>query len=110
MRVKEITVTIPEYLYQESLRITELGMFSDLSELISSGIRRELKDARALLALDAESWQEGLAHLRARIRERRTQEDYAEPTEEQVFAELRALRQIIWQKEHRPRYTLDSRQ
>ncbi len=52
--------------------------------------------------ISAESWQEGLAYLRARIQERRTREDYAEPTEEEILAELRALRRSIWQKEHRP--------
>lgn len=73
MGAKEITITVPEYLYDESVRVTELGLFRDLSELISAGLRRELREAQELLAFEPEDWQEGLANLRARIAERKTQ-------------------------------------
>jgi Arc/MetJ-type ribon-helix-helix transcriptional regulator len=105
MGVKEITVTIPEYLYDESVRITEMGLFRDLSDLVNAGLRRELREAQELLTFEPEDWQEGLARLRAQIRERKAQYGHEEKGEKEILAELRALRREIWEEEYRPHYT-----
>jgi Arc/MetJ-type ribon-helix-helix transcriptional regulator len=105
VEAKEITVTVPEYLYDESVRLTELGLFRDLSDLVNAGLRRELREAQELLAFEPEDWQEGLARLREKIEERKTQRDHKEKSEEETLSELRALRREIWEKEYRPRYT-----
>ena len=110
MQEKEITVMVPEYLYEESVRMTELGLFRDLSDLVSAGLRRELREAQELLALEPEDWQEGLARLRAQISERKAQYGYQEKTEGETLDELRALRREIWEKEYRPGYTFGARQ
>ena len=109
MGAKEITITVPEYLYNESVRVTEMGLFRDLSELVSAGLRRELREAQELLAFEPEDWQEGLANLRAKIAERKTHYGYEEKSEEETLTELRALRRKIWEEEYRPIYNFDSR-
>jgi len=45
-KTKELTVEIPEYLYEESLKLTSLGLFRDLSDLVAAGMRRELQEAK----------------------------------------------------------------
>jgi len=102
-KTKELTVEIPEYLYEESLKLTSLGLFRDLSDLVDAGMRRELQEAKDLLEFEPEDWREGLARLRAQIRERKAKYDYKEP--EEILAELRAIRREIWEKEYRPRYS-----
>ena len=109
MGAKEITVAVPEYLYDESVRMTEMGLFRDLSDLVSAGLRRELREAQELLTFEPEDWQEGLARLRARIEERKTEYGYEEEGEERTLAELRALRREIWETEERPHYTFGAR-
>jgi Arc/MetJ-type ribon-helix-helix transcriptional regulator len=109
MGVKEITVTIPEYLYDESVRITEMGLFRDLSDLVNAGLRRELREAQELLAFEPEDWQEGLARLRAQIKERKAQYGHEEKDEEEILTELRAFRREIWEEEYRQHYTFGAR-
>ena len=110
METREIRVSVPDYLYEESVRMAELGLFRDLSELVSAGLRRELREAQELLAMEPEEWEEGLAHLRARIQERKTQYGSQGNSEEESLEELRALRREIWEKEYGPRYTFGARQ
>ena len=105
VKTKELTVEVPEYLYEESVKLTSLGLFRDLSDLVAAGLRRELQGAKELLEFDSEDWKEGLARLRAQIRERRAEYGHQEPSEEEILAELRATRREIWEKEYRPRYS-----
>jgi Arc/MetJ-type ribon-helix-helix transcriptional regulator len=98
-KTKEFTVEVPEYLYAESIKLTSLGLFRDLSELVAAGMRRELQEAKELLEFEPEDWKEGLARLHAQIRERRAKYGYEEPSEEEILAELRAARREIWEKE-----------
>jgi len=105
VKTKEFTIEVPEYLYEESIKLTSLGLFRDLSDLVAAGMRRELQEAKELLEFDAEDWREGLARLRAQIRERRAEYGHQEPSEEEILAELRATRREIWEKEYRPRYS-----
>ena len=99
VKTKEFTVEIPEYLYEESLKLTRLGLFRDLSDLVAAGMRRELQEAKELLEFEPEDWKEGLARLRAQIRERKARYGHGEPSEEEILAELRATRREIWEKE-----------
>jgi Arc/MetJ-type ribon-helix-helix transcriptional regulator len=105
VKTKEFTIEVPEYLYEESVKLTSLGLFRDLSDLVAAGMRRELQEAKELLEFDTEDWKEGLARLRAQIRERRAEYGHQEPSEEEILAELRATRREIWEKEYRPRYS-----
>jgi Arc/MetJ-type ribon-helix-helix transcriptional regulator len=102
---KQLTVEIPQYLYDESVKLTNLGLFRDLSDLVAAGLRRELQEAKELVEFEPGDREEGLARLRAQIRERRAKYGYEEPTEEEILAELRVTRREIWEKEYRPRYS-----
>ena len=105
VKTKELTVEVPQYLYEESVKLTSLGLFRDLSDLVAAGLRRELQEAKELVEFEPEDWKEGLARLRAQIRERRAKYGYEEPSEDETLAELRATRREIWEKEYRPRYS-----
>jgi Arc/MetJ-type ribon-helix-helix transcriptional regulator len=87
MRIKEVQVEIPEYLYEESIRLTTMGLFRDFSDLVSAG------------------WEEGLAKLRARIEAKRAQTGYKPKSKEEIIDELRAIRREIWEEEYPERYT-----
>ena len=99
VKTKELTVEVPQYLYEESVKLTSLGLFRDLSDLVTAGLRRELQEAKELVGFEPEDWKEGLARLRAQIRERRAKYGYEESSEEEILAELRATRREIWEKE-----------
>ena len=105
VKTKEFIVEVPEYLYEESVKLTSLGLFRDLSDLVAAGLRRELQEARGLLEFELEDWEQGLARLRAQIRERKARYGHEEPSEEEILAELRAVRREIWEKEYGPRYS-----
>jgi Arc/MetJ-type ribon-helix-helix transcriptional regulator len=97
MRTKEVTLTIPEYLYEESLKLTSAGLFRDLSELVSAGLRRELQAAKELLGPEETNWQEELSRLRAQIREKRAKYGITAKSEEETLDELRAARRELWE-------------
>jgi Arc/MetJ-type ribon-helix-helix transcriptional regulator len=99
VKTKEFTVEVPQYLYDESVKLTNLGLFRDLSDLVAAGLRRELREAKELVEFEPGGWEEGLARLRAQIRERKAKYGYEEPSEEEILAELRATRREIWEKE-----------
>jgi Arc/MetJ-type ribon-helix-helix transcriptional regulator len=100
VKTKEFTIEVPEYLYEESLKLTRLGLFRDLSDLVAAGLRRELQEAKELVGFEPEDWkEEGLAKLRAQVRERRAKYGYEDPSEGEILAELRAARREIWEKE-----------
>jgi Arc/MetJ-type ribon-helix-helix transcriptional regulator len=105
---REITVTIPEYLYEASLKMTELGLFRDLSDLVGAGLRRELREAQQLLELGSESWQAEVEKLRAQIQQKQADLGLPPLSEEEAIAQLRAIRQEIWEREYKPYYTFDS--
>jgi Arc/MetJ-type ribon-helix-helix transcriptional regulator len=95
MRTKEVTLTIPEYLYEESLKLTSAGLFRDFSELVSAGLRRELQAAKGLLGPEETNWQEELSRLRAQIREKRAKYGITVKSEEETLDELRAARREL---------------
>jgi Arc/MetJ-type ribon-helix-helix transcriptional regulator len=104
---KEITVTIPEYLYEASMRMMALGLFRDLSDLIGAGLRRELREAQRLLEIEPEHWQTSLEKLRAQIQQKQAEKGQSSLSEAEVMAQLRATRQEIWEHDYRPYYTFD---
>jgi Arc/MetJ-type ribon-helix-helix transcriptional regulator len=105
-KTREITITIPEYLYEASQRLTALGLFRDLSDLVLAGLRREMREAQRLLEMDPENWQESLDKLRIQIQQNR---QLSEPLdEEQMLEQLRAIRQEVWARDYQPYYTLGS--
>jgi Arc/MetJ-type ribon-helix-helix transcriptional regulator len=99
MRTREVTLTIPEYLYEESLKLTSAGLFRDLSELVSAGLRRELQAAKELLEPEETNWQEELYRLRAQIREKRAKYGLTAKDEEEPLDELCAARRGLWEYE-----------
>ena len=110
MRTKEVTLTIPEYLYEESLKLTSAGLFRDLSEVVSAGLRRELQAVKELLEPAETNWQEDLSRLRAQIREKRAKYGITAKSEEETLDELHAARRELWEREYRQRYTADTGQ
>jgi len=110
MRTKEVTLTIPEYLYEESLELTSAGLFRDLSELVSAGLRRELEAAKELLGPEETEWQEELSMLRAQIREKRAKYGITAKSEEETLDELRAARRELWEMSTRLQTLIDAAQ
>jgi Arc/MetJ-type ribon-helix-helix transcriptional regulator len=49
MEFKKITITIPENLYNEAMLLIKSGMFSNLSDIVRSGIREEFKEMHPIL-------------------------------------------------------------
>ena len=43
MEFKKVTLSLPTKLYEESMRLVKLGLFSNISDIVRSGIRLELK-------------------------------------------------------------------
>ena len=109
-KTKEITVTIPDYLYEVSLRMTTLGLFHDLSELVSAGLRRELREAQRLLELEMEpeNWRAGVEKQREQIQKKRAETGQLPLSEAEVIAQLRATRREIWEHDYKSYYTLDA--
>jgi Arc/MetJ-type ribon-helix-helix transcriptional regulator len=110
MRTKEVTLAIPEYLYEESLKLTSAGLFRDLSELVSAGLRRELQAAKELLGPEETNWQEELSRLRAQIREKRAKYGITVKSEEETLDELRAVRRELWEMGTRLQNLIDAAQ
>ena len=108
-KTREVTVTIPEYLYQASLRMTSLGLFHDFSELVNAGIRRELEAAQRLLDMQPVIWQTGVEKLREKIQQERLQSGQPPLSEEEVIAQLRTIRREIWEHDYKPLYTAGTR-
>jgi Arc/MetJ-type ribon-helix-helix transcriptional regulator len=107
-RTKEITVTIPEYLYEASLKMTELGLFRDLSDLVGAGLRRELREAQHLLEIEPETWQTAVEKLRAQIQQKQRESGQPPLTEEEIMTQLQATRRELWEHEYKPYYTGNS--
>jgi len=103
MLTKTITIDVPAYLYDESQRLTALGLFRDFSDLVAAGLRRELKEVRELLLTEQGDWQTQLTSLRAQILKRQAKNaKQKKKTEQELLKILRANRKIIWKKEYRP--------
>jgi len=101
MLTKTVTVEVPEYLYEESQRLTTLGLFRDFSDLITAGLRREIREAQELLAIEPDDWQTRLTSLRTQIRKKQTKNGKKKKeTEADLLAALRATRKQIWAKEY----------
>lgn len=105
---KEITITIPEYLYEASLKMMELGLFRDLSELIGAGLRRELREAQRLLEMEPESWQASVEKLRAQIQQKQAELGQPPLSEDEILTQLRITRQEIWDHDYKPYYTINT--
>ena len=105
---KEITVTIPEYLYEASERMMALGLFRDLSDLVGAGLRRELREAQRLLEIEPENWQSSVEKLRGQIQQKQAELGQPAMNEDQVIDQLRAIRRELWEHDYRPYYTFDT--
>jgi Arc/MetJ-type ribon-helix-helix transcriptional regulator len=103
MLTKTVTVEVPAYLYEESQRLATLGFFRDFADVVLAGLRRELREAQELLAMEPEDWKTRLNALRAQIQKNQTGNGKKKKeTEEELIAALRAARKRIWEKEYRP--------
>jgi Arc/MetJ-type ribon-helix-helix transcriptional regulator len=110
MLTKTVTVEVPAYLYEESQRLATLGLFRDFSDMVMVGLRRELKEAQELLAMEPDDWKTQLTALRTQIRKKQaTNGKRKKETEEDTLNALRAVRKQIWEKEYRPRYRFNTR-
>ena len=105
---REITVTIPEYLYEASVRMTALGLFRDLSDLVGAGLRHELREAQRLLEIEPQNWQISIDKLRAQIQQKQTEMDQSELSETEILSQLRAIRQEVWANDYQPYYAFDA--
>lgn len=110
MLTKTVTIELPAFLYDESQRLTSLGLFRDFSDLVAAGLRRELKEAQELLTIEPDDWQTRLNALRAEIRKRQARNGkQAKATDEELLEALRATRRQVWEEEYRPRYNFSPR-
>lgn len=105
-KTREVTITIPEYLYEVSTRLTALGLFRDLSDLFVAGLRREMREAQHLLELEPVHWSDGLEQLRSQIAAAQTETPTLEETE--LLRQMRQIRQEVWANDYQPYYTSDT--
>ncbi len=105
---REITVTIPEYLYEASVRMTALGLFRDLSDLVGAGLRHELREAQRLLEIEPHNWQISIDKLRAQIQQKQTEMEQSELSETELLSQLRAIRQEVWANDYQSYYAFDA--
>jgi Arc/MetJ-type ribon-helix-helix transcriptional regulator len=49
MEFKKVTISLPESLYDEGMTLVKKGLFANLSDLIRSGIREELKELQPVI-------------------------------------------------------------
>lgn len=105
---REITVTIPEYLYEASVRMTALGLFRDLSDLVGAGLRHELREAQRLLEIEPQNWQTSIDKVRAQIQQKQTEMDQSELSETELLSRLRTIRQEVWANDYQTYYALDA--
>ena len=105
---REITVTIPEYLYEASVRMTALGLFRDLSDLVGAGLRHELREAQRLLEIEPQNWQASIDKLRAQIQQKQTEMDQSELSETELLSRLRTIRQEVWANDYQTYYAFDA--
>jgi Arc/MetJ-type ribon-helix-helix transcriptional regulator len=107
-KTREITVTIPEYLYEASVRMTALGLFRDLSDLVGAGLRHELREAQRLLELEPQNWQSSSDKLRAQIQQKQMEMNQAELSEAELLNQLRTIRQEVWANDYQTYYAFDA--
>ena len=105
---REITVTIPEYLYEASVRMTALGLFRDLSDLVGAGLRHELREAQRLLEIEPQNWQTSIDKLRAQIQQKQTEMNQSELSETELLSRLRTIRQEVWANDYQTYYAFDA--
>ena len=105
---REITVTIPEYLYEASVRMTALGLFRDLSDLVGAGLRHELREAQRLLEIEPQNWQTSIDKVRAQIQQKQTEMDQSELNETELLSRLRTIRQEVWANDYQTYYAFDA--
>ena len=105
---REITVTIPEYLYEASVRMTALGLFRDLSDLVGAGLRHELREAQRLLEIEPQNWQTSIDKVRAQIQQKQTEMDQSELSETELLSRLRTIRQEVWANDYQTYYAFDA--
>jgi metal-responsive CopG/Arc/MetJ family transcriptional regulator len=46
MEFKKVTISVPKNLYEEGMSLVKIGLFSNFSDLVRSGIREEFKEFR----------------------------------------------------------------
>jgi Arc/MetJ-type ribon-helix-helix transcriptional regulator len=110
MLTKTVIVEVPAYLYEASQRLATLGLFKDFSDIVMAGLRRELREAQELLAMEPDDWNSQLTALRTQIRKSQAKNGKKKKeTEEDTLSALRAVRKQIWEKEYRPRYRFNTR-
>lgn len=102
MKNKEVNLSIPDYLYRECLKATKIGLFSNLSELVQAGIRRELKELFFLSQAEKENitWNQALKDLREEVKK----VGGYNKSKEEIIQELRKIRRRIWEEEYKERY------
>ena len=105
---REITVTIPEYLYEASVRMAALGLFRDLSDLVGAGLRHELREAQRLLEIEPQNWQTSIDKVRAQIQQKQTEMDQSELSETELLSRLRTIRQEVWTNDYQTYYAFDA--
>jgi Arc/MetJ-type ribon-helix-helix transcriptional regulator len=49
MEFKKVTISLPKNLYEEAMNLINRGLFSNISDLIRSGIRNEFKDLEPVI-------------------------------------------------------------
>ncbi len=100
MMSKKVTLSIPEYLYEESLKITEVGLFSNFSDLVRAGIRRELKDVSRLFE-KKKPWAESIKEIQMRIEKA----GGIKGSNEEIIKRIKRTRKELWKEEYQKEYS-----
>ncbi len=92
MRFKKMTLTIPQKLYMNAMRLIEAGYFASFSDLVRAGLRSELRNFSQLR--DASNWIDDMSvHIRG-----------SGKSDEEIISGLRRTRQHIWERKYAGRF------
>ncbi len=95
MEFRKVNITLPAQLFEKSKQLVEKGLYSNFSDLVRSGLRKELKEDQQLLSTEYE-WEKLVKEIRADLQKT----ELAKMSKEQIIKRLRNTRDKIWEEKY----------
>lgn len=95
MEFKKVNITLPAQLFEKSKQLVEKGLYSNFSDLVRSGLRKELKEDQQLLSTEDE-WEKLVKEIRTDLQKT----ELAKMSKEQIIKRLRKTRDKVWEKKY----------
>ena len=95
MEFRKINITLPVQLFEKSKELIEKGLYSNFSDLVRSGIRKEIKEEQDLLG-GKDEWKDLVESIRNDLR----QSGLAKLPDGEILKKLKKSRDKIWEEMH----------